>query len=1326
MVDKTEDQFGLASQMDDLVFRSPEVEIDPEEARQASIDTEREVMRDITDPSFEGFKSMDLAAPPMSTTEKSPYSRRPGFRGDGPFDFKGFGNFLKENVSKEELTAGLDNAGQWMVPFYESGSNLTNVISEYNKPEDERDYDYIKEELGKAGNSAATEAAMWLLGGVAVKYGGKGIKAIADKVKQYEIDPNTTSAFGVGAIKKKAVQEGVPTIEAAGLTDEAIDAWRKANETSPEFRKSLKGRNEELMDLAAGVKEGRVFNTTYRKRADELRPIRKVTDVPKPATVKDTVSALDANKRKSPIVDLNYTIPDGDSITARLDINAYTNYDTWVPTLRHAGKTMYKPALRMKNVRFIQPEGKEVESALNVAVGPQRLQETFGLAEKKAKAKGNKSPFAVMEGSYVQATDDEAYKYATSVFDNKEWTQVGYDPTKRGFFYDRETGEAILEATEVVQVGHLVLAKNAKKTDPEVFGFNEGGMVKNQMQGMFKSVRSGMAEGGSTKPRNRWEEFVEWMKSEKQEEETTESAFDRFINKVDFKFGGDPMERGQRKAAKRGMALGGEVNAIDPESGNEVPPGSLPEEVRDDIPTMLSEGEYVVPADVTRYYGVKFFESLRDNAKVDLAEMQENGRIGGQPIPEDDDDLTEDEMRLLDEVMGMNQGGMVNPQANQQMQMNNPIPSVAPQQQQPMPTSYNQPSGMAVGGTVQAPPLPTGQVQNPTLTQYNPQNVLPDLDPTKQQGAYGITTAGGAPVTQQTPATNVASGSGTGTGTGDVTMPDAGGGMKTVFFIHKDGRRISVLMLNGKPISSVPADFSEFLEDTPENRAKLNFGVEEETTPETEGATVASDDDGDDDFNTDIKTKVDPNTLEGKQAIWDDSGVSVRDPAGAAKEALNDALQVPKAAGMIAGAINPFLGVAVAAGNAASQLTAVSKAQANKQMAEFLGKDDEAAAIQKELDDFLKDAPGIVNALDDIVAKGTQRFNNAVEIAVDIDGPEEASIFYDELNEKGTSNVNEFISSSYAGANIGDDGVIRRDTPEAMQEGLKSLGGLRPQLRPSQDDSESGVGRVLDDGVVGNNNTGKNSFMQKLANDLTPNDGKEYVNGKLVQTEPSKTTTTTGRAPVTSAPAEDKSPTPIVSKPAAKPEPEKDVTAIKTTNVVNRTNESVEIGQVSAGGQNAGDGFVWEKKPGTNVLTRKYVGTSSSSSSSSSSNDDSSSSSSSSSDSGGCCFIMLEARYGDGTMDEVVRRYRDEYMTDRNRRGYYRTAEVLVPLMRKSKVFKWVVTKTFADPLVSYGKYYYGQNKHGVIYSPVKNFWMKVFDVVGGDTEFIRENGEVV
>jgi hypothetical protein len=70
----------------------------------------------------------------------------------------------------------------------------------------------------------------------------------------------------------------------------------------------------------------------------------------------------------------------------------------------------------------------------------------------------------------------------------------------------------------------------------------------------------------------------------------------------------------------------------DPVSGNDIPIGSLPEEVRDDVPAMLSEGEYVVPADVLRFYGLKFFEDLRSEAKMSLAQMEAGGRIGGEPL----------------------------------------------------------------------------------------------------------------------------------------------------------------------------------------------------------------------------------------------------------------------------------------------------------------------------------------------------------------------------------------------------------------------------------------------------------------------------------------------------------------------------------------------------------------------------------------------------------------------------------------------------------------------------------------------------------------------
>lgn len=106
---------------------------------------------------------------------------------------------------------------------------------------------------------------------------------------------------------------------------------------------------------------------------------------------------------------------------------------------------------------------------------------------------------------------------------------------------------------------------------------------------------------------------------------------------------------------------------IDPVSGNEVPPGSLPEEVRDDIKVGVSEGEYIVPADVLRYYGMKFFEDLRAEAKVALGGMEQDGRMGGEPMGgepmmeapmEEEDDLpfSTEELQSTDDVE-MNKGG---------------------------------------------------------------------------------------------------------------------------------------------------------------------------------------------------------------------------------------------------------------------------------------------------------------------------------------------------------------------------------------------------------------------------------------------------------------------------------------------------------------------------------------------------------------------------------------------------------------------------------------------------------------------------------------------
>ncbi len=96
-----------------------------------------------------------------------------------------------------------------------------------------------------------------------------------------------------------------------------------------------------------------------------------------------------------------------------------------------------------------------------------------------------------------------------------------------------------------------------------------------------------------------------------------------------------------------------------------------------------------------------------------------------------------------------------------------------------------------------------------------------------------------------------------------------------------------------------------------------------------------------------------------------------------------------------------------------------------------------------------------------------------------------------------------------------------------------------------------------------------------------------------------------------------------------------------------------------------------------------------------------------------CCFIFLEAYHG--KLPNVVRRYRDEKAPENSarRRGYIRMSKWLVPAMRVSVVARTLVGCLLTRPLTSYGKWYYGEGKVGVVFKPVEAFWMKVWEKLG-------------
>ena len=79
-----------------------------------------------------------------------------------------------------------------------------------------------------------------------------------------------------------------------------------------------------------------------------------------------------------------------------------------------------------------------------------------------------------------------------------------------------------------------------------------------------------------------------------------------------------------------------------------VPFGSLPHEVADDLPVLLSEGEYVVPADVVRYWGLKHLEEMRTQAKCGLMYMEMDGRL--QQVDNVDDDAVDADYEDYEDV----------------------------------------------------------------------------------------------------------------------------------------------------------------------------------------------------------------------------------------------------------------------------------------------------------------------------------------------------------------------------------------------------------------------------------------------------------------------------------------------------------------------------------------------------------------------------------------------------------------------------------------------------------------------------------------------------
>jgi len=178
-------------------------------------------------------------------------------------------------------------------------------------------------------------------------------------------------------------------------------------------------------------------------------------EVPEPATYDEMFNALDKNKKEK----INLEIPDGQKVGLRLDIPAYTNHDTWVPTVHVKGKASHRATAAIENVDLMPTKGEQSK------------------AEKVMRG-GAKSPFARIDGNLINRSDEENYRLAQEALNDPEWTQVGYNPDRHSYFFDRATGDPIIAGDEAIQVGPLVLVKNAVRGERKDFMYSAGGLTR--------------------------------------------------------------------------------------------------------------------------------------------------------------------------------------------------------------------------------------------------------------------------------------------------------------------------------------------------------------------------------------------------------------------------------------------------------------------------------------------------------------------------------------------------------------------------------------------------------------------------------------------------------------------------------------------------------------------------------------------------------------------------------------------------------------------------------------------------------------------------------
>ena len=229
--------------------------------------------------------------------------------------------------------------------------------------------------------------------------------------------------------------------------------------------KDVTDRIDRLTKAAQELSDGTILYDEYDRLVNDLKPIIPYETVPAPATYEDMVRGLTEEKKIAKIGRLN-EVDEGERIKLRLDIPSYTRQGVWVPTIHDInGATIsHESTAIITNADFMHSE-RQQQTSLDVA-----RRKPFG-DPKRGKRMG-KTPFATVTGDLKKASPDEAFAIAQQMMNDPDVVQVGFDPERHSYFYDRMTTQPVIGADMVVQVGPLLLAKNPKFGNKSEFKYS--------------------------------------------------------------------------------------------------------------------------------------------------------------------------------------------------------------------------------------------------------------------------------------------------------------------------------------------------------------------------------------------------------------------------------------------------------------------------------------------------------------------------------------------------------------------------------------------------------------------------------------------------------------------------------------------------------------------------------------------------------------------------------------------------------------------------------------------------------------------------------------